>query len=402
MSNIKSLIEMKLLGIYSFLLEKNFFHLLFLIDLLLPQSEFVIKKRNTIKNYSPTPDLNILLPSFTQEINGLNDSSKKTNKHRIILFIIPDSTEGILKSTIVNLAYSINLVKNTEFIVITRFGEVILSSKKYGKIIDIGELININPDYILFEIHTIFENLGLLSEENLSKLKEFSKSKILGICFDIWREFDLNFISKWDNLVDVFLHMDNVSVTKYNLNNKKMLFWPFAGWVNSVNPKQNKDNIIYFSGNLRPSDRRFILKFIKKISKKLKLVVRINKVDHSQTNGSEPEKIYFNNLNSSRFVIGLAQKSMDVVLIPFRTLEAISLNCTVIQQELEGVSPLSAMFIPHVHYLPFVTLNDIEHILSNISAAKSEYVLMGKTAGKFMNQHYSAEAMWKYLFLKIN
>ncbi len=129
--------------------------------------------------------------------------------------------------------------------------------------------------------------------------------------------------------------------------------------------------------------------------------INLNRADHSKSNDLKSEVIYLNELNNSQYVLGLAQKSQSVVLLPFRSLEAIFLNCTLIQQELNGNSPLSSMFIPYEHYLPFNTLEDIEIILKGIKVNNSEYVLMGKNSGEFMAKYYSPETMWNYIFAKI-
>lgn len=129
--------------------------------------------------------------------------------------------------------------------------------------------------------------------------------------------------------------------------------------------------------------------------------MNINKADHSELTGLKSEVIYFNELNNSQYILGLSQKSQNVTLVTFRSLEAIFLNCTLIQQELEDDSPLSKMFTPYDHYLPFSSLNDLEIILKEIKINDPKYVLVGKNAGEFMAKYYSPEKMWSYLFSKL-
>jgi hypothetical protein len=367
---------------------------------MLPKSNFKIQKKGKIQiNTKPYHLKN--LPNFAQEIGSVKYPMEK-NKYKSIIFIVPDSNDGLTKITILNLAKSLEYDDRINYLVITRFGEVISSNKKYGKTLSLEEIINTNPDIILFEIHTIYENFGLFSEQNFRTLKKITKTKIVGVCFDIWRDFDLSFIHKWDGLVDKFIHMDQESVYKYGLNLNKMIFWPFVGWVNPIMPKINKDKVIFFSGNLRPSDRRYILKFTKKISAKLKLRMHVNKIDHSKPNESKSEDNYLDNLNQSQYILGLAQKSKTTALVTFRSLEAIRLNCTLLQQEIEGISPLSKMFIPNEHYLPFNCLNDVVRILNDISLEDDRCILVGKNGGDFMSEHYSPKLMWKYLFYKLD
>lgn len=396
---ITHFLEIKLLKLYSVLLEKNLFIFLFMIDLILPRSDFKLQKKNKIQKLSEISHSK-KLPQFTQEIISFNGTNNP-NIFKLIVFVVPDSNNNLTQTTIVNLARSLRGINNVEFIVITRFGDVIISSKKLDKKLSVQDIINLKPSYIFFEIHTIFDNYELLEEQNLYNIKKLTQAKLLGICFDIWRDFDLKFINKWSGLLDYFIHMDQESAVTNNLDLTKMIFWPFAGWVNSITPKLNKNKVIYFSGNIRPSDRRYILKFTGKICQKFNLQINIDRADHSESTDLKSEVIYFKELNNSQYVLGLAQKSQSVILIPFRSLEAIFLNCTLIQQELNGNSPLSNMFIPYEHYLPFNTLEDIEIILKGIKVNNSEYVLMGKNSGEFMAKYYSPERMWSYLFAKI-
>lgn len=399
MTKLKHFIELKILKLYCVLLDNNLFVFLCVIDLILPKSKFKLQNKNSIQK-NLEADCTSKLPQFAQEIFEC-ESSTKHGVNYTLIFFVPNSGDNLTKSTILNLAMSLTAIDNVEFIVMTRFGEVILSSEVYANKLSVEDVIQINPDYIFFEIHTIFDNHGLLEEQNLYNIKKHSKAKIIGICFDIWRAYDLNFISKWSNLSDYFIHMDQKSVTTHGLDANKLIFWPYAGWVNTIEPKLNKNKVIYFSGNIKPSDRRYVLRVTKKISQKLKLQMAINKADHSELTGLKSEAIYFNQLNNSQYILGLSQKSQNVTLVTFRSLEAIFLNCTLIQQELEGDSPLSEMFTPYDHYLPFSSLNDLEIILKEIKINDSKYVLVGKNAGEFMAKHYSPEKMWSYLFSKL-
>lgn len=399
MYNLKRIIELRLLKIYNFSLEKNFQTILFIIDLILPKSDFKIQKKSN-KQYNLKSSPNKRLPIFAQEISAAKNHKK--NKIKSIVFIVPDMNDNLTSFTILNLAKSLEYVDKINYLVVTRFGEVISSNKQPTSTFSIEEIVESKPDVLLFEIHTMFDNLGLLHEQNLRTLKKFTKTKIVGICFDIWREFDLNFIHKWDGIVDKFIHMDQESVYNYGLDAKKMIFWPFAGWVSSVKPKIDKDRIVLFSGNLKPSDRRYILKFTKRISAKLKIRMHVNRIVHSLSNESKSGDDYLDNLNQSQFVLGLSQKSKTTALITFRSLEAIRLNCTLIQQEMEGNAPLSRMFIPGEHYIPFNNLNDITRIMNDIALENDKIASVGLSGGAFMAKYYSPKLMWRYLFHNLN
>ena len=176
MYNLKRFIELQLLKIYNFSLEKNFQTFLFIIDLMLPKSNFKIRKKGKIQiNSKPSHLKN--LPNFAQEIVSVKYPMEK-NKYKSLIFIVPDSNDSLTKFTILNLAKSLEYDDRINYLVITRFGEVISSNKKYSDTLSIDEIINTNPDIILFEIHTIYENFGLFNEQNFSTLKKLTITEI--------------------------------------------------------------------------------------------------------------------------------------------------------------------------------------------------------------------------------
>ena len=114
------------------------------------------------------------------------------------------------------------------------------------------------------------------------------------------------------------------------------------------------------------------------------------------------EVAYLNSLNGSQYVLSLSQKTNDKFVIPFRSLEAISLGCTVFQQETEKFSTFSQLFIPYEHYWPFKSTQELGDAIKNIEFRHSDYVAIGIRGKIFMTEHYSPKAMWSYLINAIS
>ena len=195
--------------------------------------------------------------------------------------------------------------------------------------------------------------------------------------------------------------MDQVSAHRFNLDQNKIIFWPYVGWVTKPPKFKSKMKKLFFSGNIKPSYRRSVLKFTRKICTKINLNFNVNRFSQNVQNDTATTDVYLNSLHESQFVLGLSQKTEDRVIVPFRSLEAIALGCTLIQQEMNDDTPLSDLFIPNEHYLSFKSFKDLESILCNIKVNYVEYVKIGLNSQKYMQEHYSIEKMWKYLLNQI-
>ena len=148
MYDLKRIIELRLLKIYNFSLEKNLQTILFIIDLILPKSDFKIQKKSKMQ-YDFKSSNNKRLPIFAQEISAVKNHKGK-NKIKSIVFIVPDLNDNLTKFTILNLAKSLEYVDKINYLVVTRFGEVISSNKQSTSTFSIEEIIESRPDVVLF------------------------------------------------------------------------------------------------------------------------------------------------------------------------------------------------------------------------------------------------------------
>jgi len=399
MTRLKIAVEKKLIEFYNQVLNSNFGMILSLLDFILPKTNFDFA-------FESDPKANMIQKQSGDNIGNFAKTVLEANnfqllKEPLFIFITPEAGKNLSNSVCNSLAESLVKIEKIKFIVVTRSGSIVNSNFIAEGTLPLETILSLKPDLIFFEIHTFFKDPGLLSEELLASVKEKTNSKIIGICFDIWRTFDHDCIQKWDPIVDYFIHMDKESEQRFNLNSSKMIFWPYVGWViTPPNPKV-KLKTVFFSGNIKPSYRRSVLKFARKICSKINLNLTVNKFAQLDSFEIAASDIYLNSLHNSQFVLGLSQKTKDRVIVPFRSLEAIALGCTLIQQEMEDDAPLTELFTPNVHYLSFKSIKDLEYILSSTKTQYDEYVKIGLDGQKYMQENYSAENMWKLLLTKI-
>jgi hypothetical protein len=341
------------------------------------------------ENVIPEKDFHFKLRNF--EVVNFSISDK------LAIFIAPNAGPNLTTSVFKDLALSLLEIQGMNFVVITRAGEVILTNATFISDLTFSEILDTQPDYIFFEVHTFFDQPYLLDPELMMKIKTHTKAKILGVCFDLWRNFDINCLRKWDKTVDNFIHMDLESAKKLDFAKDKLIFWPYAGWTKTLKPITSKDKLLFFSGNLKPPYRRKVLATSNKFARKSGVKFNINRLNSKLSKSSMTEVAYLNSLNSSQYVLSLSQKTNDKFVIPFRSLEAISLGCTVFQQETEKFSTFSQLFIPYEHYWPFKSTQELGDAIKNIESRHSDYVAIGIRGKIFMTEHYSPKAMWSYL-----
>jgi len=402
MINLKKKIENLLLKSYDFFLNKKIFVILKFLDILLPNVNIDYPKK--IHHRTSVIKENID-PSFKVEIDSILSKVDKINLEIKILVILPSTETNLLYYTFLNLVSSTKKIDGIEFLVIARDGTVVYPADKEGCRFSEGDLRQQNFKYIFFEIHTFFksyQDANFLSMDYIKKFKFINNAKVIGFCFDLWRDFDFKFIEYWWNAVDFFIHMDNESIRNRGVADDNFIFWPFAGWVNNTAPVIKKNKLLFFQGNIKNSDRRKAVTTAARVSNKVGLVSKFVTFNYNSISGIPKHGDYFKNLSEAQFTLGLSQKSNEHCLITFRSLEAISVGSTLLQQELEGFSALGEMFKPYEHFLPFRSMDELEKLIADISIRNSEYFNIGDTARKYMRENYSPERMWRYLFEVIN
>lgn len=259
------------------------------------------------------------------------------------------------------------------------------------------------PDLVFFELHTLMNSdsdFTIFSKAFILRLKEELGTKVCVICFDIWRDFDLTYLEYWSDLVDVFAHIDQKAASIID-EIYPMFFWPYPV-LNSLLPvTAEKDYGIFFQGSVREYDRRKLLSHVARLAKKYQIDFTFNVFSH-HTNRKIPSRArYLKELSRAKYCVGLSQKSKDHWLITFRSIESICSGTILIQQTGPGFDPLSTLYKPYEHYLPFNNDLDLQAIIIIIKHYEKHIENLSENALTYHHINYNSHQIWSVLLEKL-
>lgn len=277
---------------------------------------------------------------------------------------------------------------------------------------------NISTNYLLkidyladiekFEPHLVFaeahsNSLGNLTKEieMLNRIKSKINFKFYLISIDIWREYDIDCIKKWESIYDLLVHLDQQSADHFNIKNA--FWWPYFGHnkIKILNGEgKPKKYDVMFSGNLNFPQRRFWLYSCLKIAKTYRIKLKIHSLNYR--NGKfKPRAVYLSELMTSRSCLNHTWKKSNFTLITFRTFDVITLGGLLLQQEDEHSKPLRDFLTPYKHYIPFSSIAELEVIFQIMKDSPELIEDIGKNGREFFEKHYSSFNLWQILLSKL-
>ena len=251
-------------------------------------------------------------------------------------------------------------------------------------------IFNSSDSYVLSEYREFTPSL-------ISEIRDKKKFKLINICGDLWRPEDKVVIESWSEQCDLFLHIDNFSIRSYSEEiQKKALFYPFLGLMPSrLKENQSSRRGIFYSGQVRDSDRRQILnKVLKHFSNLTKFELCIKAHYKFSEESAYSEEEYWELLHDVEICISFAQKGLDHFLIPGRSLEAIAAGCVLMHQETTSFRPMSEVLVPNLHYLPFEDFSDLRNAIKLVRNEPEKYRIMGDKASQFFRNRYTDWNLW--------
>jgi hypothetical protein len=167
---------------------------------------------------------------------------------------------------------------------------------------------------------------------SLQSKAHFTLAALLG---DIWRPKDQISIFKFRDAVNVFFHMDEYCALKFPTDiYQKMFFYPFGAFSNISKEKtliESKTDQVFFSGQIRDSDRRWWLVELSSLARKHKFSLDLN-TWYKHINAINRAD-YLKKLSSSTSCLGLSQRGKNHWILPSRSFESLRLSTALIQQE---------------------------------------------------------------------
>lgn len=255
---------------------------------------------------------------------------------------------------------------------------------------------------VFFELHSL---INLQDESLIAQLQNLDNSKIriFILCFDLWRESDRELIENWKGPKTTFLHMDNTIYEENLLEHKKLLHWFFVGHFPDSIKEPFPLNRLFFSGNVKTSDRRAWIINLVEAADYLGVAIDLKLFSYGRKDNNRQEYgDFIKSMSASMYILGLAQKSDKQTLITFRSIEAVALGRVLIQQELTDSRPLQQFFIPYYEYLPFESPVDLAAYLYLIRNEPSLFIEIGNNASRKWSSLHAPHIAWHELLSSID
>lgn len=256
-----------------------------------------------------------------------------------------------------------------------------------------SQLIFIEP-LASFEVFKEFKIIDVDFIRNIRRV--FSNLRVVAQLGDLSRAKDLKQIQSINNFVDLFIHFDQIKAFQYPQEILlKMFFYPFFKLgFEGFRPDHNKSNSVFFSGQIRDSDRRFWIRETTKITTALGLKFNVATWGSVSSPARLSEKLYKKNLNASLSTLSLTQKGLNHWIIPGRAIQSIASHSLLLQQEGQNCRPLSQFLQPYSDYLPFTNYSELLENLIFISKNMDRISQITKSANQKLELAYSPEYFW--------
>jgi hypothetical protein len=218
-----------------------------------------------------------------------------------------------------------------------------------------------------------------------------------------WLNRDRDLINKWRGYRTTFLHMDHTISNSDLQKSKTLKHWFFVGHIIDSIRANAPETKIFFSGNIKTSDRRAWLLNLVRASNRYGVSLDLRLFSYKRRNRIRQNyEEFIESMSSSMFIFGLSQKSDTQTLITFRSVEALALGRVLIQQELPNSRPLLSFFIPYFEYLPFESPEELGACLYLIGQEPSLFLEIGPNALRKWKDLYSPQKLWDQLLSSIN
>jgi hypothetical protein len=351
---LKHLIKNQLIALYSTFLKNNFIFGARLINYFLPKNNFApkvsipdisdLQLENRIADYLQW--INLERNSQQRDANFGPTYDVNLEKKQISIFVTHRDLNSLTSEVFLHLAHSYGACVG-DFLVIDEDG-LIIESQFDNHIVKpsvnfSGHIFEQKSVELLifFELHFISRYASLFLFDNFPQIN----TRFFVICFDLWRDEDRRLInsSQLENVI--FVHMDTESASL--IQNKKLVDWIFVGhdiYQNHDGP--NLPLSLYFSGNLKTQDRRNWILITKLLARRFGIRLSLGIFNYVSRDKRVSQSDYKKKISLHPVILGLSQKTERKTLITFRSIEALALGRTLLQQELPDSKPLSQYAVP--------------------------------------------------------
>jgi hypothetical protein len=242
-----------------------------------------------------------------------------------------------------------------------------------------------------------FEQYNSVNEELLNNITTRENFRVIGLLGDIWRSKDKKKIIESVRYFDGYVHIDKISAKKYPQEVKdKFFYFPFVAFDTGKFRLMTKKNVLIFSGQVRDSDRRYWLRSVINLSKKLNTQIKIYSWYNWNQGNALNQTEYVNELNNSQYSLSLTQKGLDHWLITARALQSLLSGCTLIHQEGKNYKTFEGILTPYKDYIPFTNLFELYEVMKFISDYPNESKKIGENGALKIRNVFQEVDFWNF------
>jgi len=242
-----------------------------------------------------------------------------------------------------------------------------------------------------------FAQYKSVNQELLNGLTNRKNFRVIGLLGDIWRNKDKKKIIESVGYFDGYIHIDKIAAEKYPKEVKdKFFYFPFVAFDTGEFQVMTKKNVLIFSGQVRDSDRRFWLRSVIDLSKKLNTQIKIYSWYNWSQGNALKQTEYVTELNTSQYSLSLTQKGQDHWLITARALQSLLSGCTLIHQEGKNYRTFEGILTPYKDYIPFTNSVELCEVMEFISDYPNDSKKIGENGALKIRNFFQEVDFWNF------
>jgi peptidoglycan/LPS O-acetylase OafA/YrhL len=246
------------------------------------------------------------------------------------------------------------------------------------------------PDFMFFDAQYIGEDITL-NAGFIAEIRNQYGVRTIGAMCDAWDEVCVPMANYWLPAVDAMYHFAPGSPMETGSSHPEKLVW--SGYPTNRARFWNatdKDVSISFSGTYDFGNRAFWISTAARTVEKLGIPnARLS--PHDRQTGAAEMGEYAAIMRHSRTVLNLPARHNGKYAVTGRIWQALHCGALVLE---EHTALTEAYFVPHVHYVPFRSAEELARLIRFFHENHGYSRLIGDCAAAFMGTEYSEARIW--------
>lgn len=263
-------------------------------------------------------------------------------------------------------------------------------------------VLNSNADVVFFDANYVGTQ-SPLSAEWIRAIRSQVASKFVAFVGDPYGD-GISFFHYWSKVSDLVLHIsppahgDKLKKAPVHLPPNSLLV-PLTINRTTFHAGEEKKIDIAFSGSFKTGLRPFWLPVAEQSAKRCGIVARI--VSHGRAGTAMKEDDYSQTMRQAKIVLSFPSREYSgnsTMVITGRSWQTLASGALLLEEDNE---PIKHFFVPYVHYVPFKTVGELRAWIGFLSQNEQYRKMIADSGNHWINEHYSNENVWSYIFEKI-